>query len=720
MERLGGQNHMKRPESVEIASTFASHEKRDAARIFTPLALGLLLALGASILWSLHADNLYRDNQMRRMIELHRYAGHFEDFARARELGGINSASPVEIPGEQLGYSGLKSAMVLLPDQSPPERQGSEYQSFIVRYTKSLPTGSSVFCYDDELWNRQIKNFRYLEDGIIITILSIVIIALSPVTVMLFSMLRRRDELRRFSEPVEGSPGEGINAAAMKAVVGESEIAALILDGGGKVVSMSRAAASLLEPESPGEIHDFSSIIALPGDFRKKCLSGGEAFRESIDLVMASGGVHRVEAVFQPFRTERETVGGVLFLFPEGRQTRSASREAGETELRQEEEMLAGMVRGLAHDLNNRVAGIVGAASLGIKEATVDWELAGRFRDILREAGRLSDICSELQLLLVNAGNESGICDPSHEIARISQVLRSVMPFNISVEAGGASRFKIMVDRGLLRQFFFSLALASSEMMKGGTGRIRINLSDRLPRQVLSPDLERGCRLCFRYSDGFIMPPELRDVFSAREYEPADVDRQFGTSYGTAYRASLEFGGWISFERGMGETILCLVLKGIPSSANGEQAQIPGMEAEDSLKVLLADDVDLVRETLGEFLRSQDFRVVTASDGDQAMEELAQGVFDVIILDLNMPGRPSMSIATHCLQAYDDMAVILSSGYEKPDGIQDLLDNRRVVFLPKPSPPGELVQTVITLVARVRQERGDSGEQISHNPPVPF
>jgi CheY-like chemotaxis protein len=284
------------------------------------------------------------------------------------------------------------------------------------------------------------------------------------------------------------------------------------------------------------------------------------------------------------------------------------------------------------------------------------------------------------------------------------------MPFNITVEAGGVSRYKIMVDRGLLRQFFFSLALASSDQMKGGTGRIRINLSDRLPRQILSPDVERGSRICLRYSDGFIMPPELRDVFSAREYEPADVDRQFGTAYGTAYRASLEFGGWISFERGMGETILCLVLKGIASQGSTDSLSEAALTGENGVSVLLADDVDLVRETLGEFLRSQDFQVVTASGGDETMEELSRGVFDVIVLDLNMPGVPSIDIATHCLESFGRMAIILTSGYEKPEGIQALLAHDRVVFLPNPNPPGELVRLVNTLVTSMRRIRDDSPE----------
>jgi len=712
-ERLGEQNRVKHPESVETPCASSPGEQRNAAGILASFAFGLLLALGASALWGFYADGLLRDGRMRRIIQLHGFADHYESYAVSRVGGGSSGTAAVEIPSARLGYSGLRSASILFPSRLPHgSGLNADSGSLIVRYTKLSPAGSSVFFYDDTDWNKQHYNYIYAKNSIIITILSIVIIAISPIAVTLFSMFRRRDELRRFSNTAGGPSRESIHAAAMKTVIGESDVAVLILDGSGRAVSVSRAAAFLLEAGTAEDASDFSSFIALPREVREKCLSGGSPFQETVELMRASGEVNKVDIVYQPFEMEAGGGGGVLFLFPGAGETGSTSREADGVKQKQDEEILAGMVRGLAHNLNNTVAGIIGVASLGIREATVDWELAGRFRDIQREAGKLSDICSELQLLLTSGESESGICDPSYEMARISQVLRSVMPFNIAVEAGGSSRFKILVDRGILRQFFFNLALASSDRMKGAAGRIRINLSDRLPRRVLSPDLERGNRLCFRYSDGFIMPPELRDVFTGREYEPSDVERQFGASYGTAYRVSLEFGGWISFEREMGETILCLVLKGIPSDTAGEHAGVSGSVGENNLKVLLADDADLVRETLGEFLRSQDFRVVTAADGDKAMEYLGKEWFDAIILDLNMPGRPSLSIAAHCLQAYEDMAVILSSGYEKPDGIQALLDDRRVEFLPKPSPPGEMVHAVRALVAKVRRDRGDRGVRI--------
>ncbi len=707
---------MNRSLSLEALPDGSSRDSRELTRIFAPLASGVLIALVASTLWAVYAGNVLRDAGRARARQVHMHAGFCEEVATLEMR--VFGASEIGSGRIHPDLAGLDSVEVVLSEEAFARGESLEdlassreqNETFIIRYTRTHPEGRSLLFYVDGYWKSAIKQYDFLKNGIIITILSIVIVSLSPITVLLLSMIRRRSEMDRFMDQSGSSPESEFFAEAMKAVTGDSGVPVVLIDGRGIVASMSSGAASLLEPEQGSGAKSFSSLVSLPVAFRERCLMSRSAFREKVDLVKATGSAQRVEALYQPVSAGSRYFGGVLFLLSDRQGGMPSERAGVETEARQEQEVLTGMVRGLAHDLNNRVAGIVGAASLGIREATVDWELAGRFRDILKEAGKLSDVCSELQLLLLNAGSESGICDPSHEMARISQVLRSVMPFNITVEAGGVSRYKIMVDRGLLRQFFFSLALASSDQMKGGTGRIRINLSDRLPRQILSPDVERGSRICLRYSDGFIMQPELRDVFSAREYEPADVDRQFGTAYGTAYRASLEFGGWISFERGMGETILCLVLKGIASLGSADAPSDAALTGENGVRVLLADDVDLVRETLGEFLRSQDFQVVTASGGDETMDELSKGAFDVIVLDLNMPGIPSIRIAAHCLESFARMAVILTSGYEKPEGIQALLAHDRVVFLPKPSPPGELVRLVNTLVTTMRRMRDDSPE----------
>ena len=54
-------------------------------------------------------------------------------------------------------------------------------------------------------------------------------------------------------------------------------------------------------------------------------------------------------------------------------------------------------------------------------------------------------------------------------------------------------------------------------------------------------------------------------------------------------------------------------------------------------KVLLVDDDLAVRESLARVLRSENFQVVTAANGQEALEEYFDGYVDVVLLDLNMP-----------------------------------------------------------------------------------
>ena len=208
-ERLGEQNRVKHPESVETPCASSPGEQRNAAGILASFAFGLLLALGASALWGFYADGLLRDGRMRRIIQLHGFADHYESYAVSRVGGGSSGTAAVEIPSARLGYSGLRSASILFPSRLPHgSGLNADSGSLIVRYTKLSPAGSSVFFYDDTDWNKQHYNYIYAKNSIIITILSIVIIAISPIAVTLFSMFRRRDELRRFSNTAGSFTGE--------------------------------------------------------------------------------------------------------------------------------------------------------------------------------------------------------------------------------------------------------------------------------------------------------------------------------------------------------------------------------------------------------------------------------------------------------------------------------------------------------------------------------
>ena len=61
-------------------------------------------------------------------------------------------------------------------------------------------------------------------------------------------------------------------------------------------------------------------------------------------------------------------------------------------------------------------------------------------------------------------------------------------------------------------------------------------------------------------------------------------------------------------------------------------------------KVLVADDDPAVRESLRRALESENFNVIFAADGNEALEKFYEGYIDIVLLDLKMPGRSGWEV----------------------------------------------------------------------------
>jgi DNA-binding NtrC family response regulator len=60
--------------------------------------------------------------------------------------------------------------------------------------------------------------------------------------------------------------------------------------------------------------------------------------------------------------------------------------------------------------------------------------------------------------------------------------------------------------------------------------------------------------------------------------------------------------------------------------------------------VMVVDDEEKVRKYLSRLLEKRGFHVVTAADGPRALQQLEQGDFDIILLDVLMPGLDGISV----------------------------------------------------------------------------
>jgi DNA-binding NtrC family response regulator len=81
-----------------------------------------------------------------------------------------------------------------------------------------------------------------------------------------------------------------------------------------------------------------------------------------------------------------------------------------------------------------------------------------------------------------------------------------------------------------------------------------------------------------------------------------------------------------------------------------------------NLSLLLVDDDDGLRSDMAEFFRRQGHQVAQCCDGEQALEIAEQQSFDVVVLDLVMPGRSGLQVLTELKDRNSECEVVLLSG----------------------------------------------------------
>ena len=112
------------------------------------------------------------------------------------------------------------------------------------------------------------------------------------------------------------------------------------------------------------------------------------------------------------------------------------------------------------------------------------------------------------------------------------------------------------------------------------------------------------------------------------------------------------------------------------------------------LRVLAADDSASNRLIITQMLELQDHDVVTVSDGREALETYDTGLFDVILLDMEMPNMTGIEAARALRQAGVELPIIALTGHSSPEHIQKCLDAGMTGHLGKPFEFSELIDTI--------------------------
>ena len=121
------------------------------------------------------------------------------------------------------------------------------------------------------------------------------------------------------------------------------------------------------------------------------------------------------------------------------------------------------------------------------------------------------------------------------------------------------------------------------------------------------------------------------------------------------------------------------------------------------MKILLAEDQAMVRGALAALLTlAGGFTITQASDGDEALTLLKQQHFDLLLTDIEMPGRTGLELAAWLKEQHSQTKVVVITTFGRAGYIKRAIEAGVGGFLLKDAPSETLVSSIQQVMAGKR------------------
>lgn len=408
-------------------------------------------------------------------------------------------------------------------------------------------------------------------------------------------------------------------------------------------------------------------------------------------LLLARNGTERVLAArAAPIIDAGQHIIGVVLVFQDKTTELLTERELLKIEKLSSLGLLAG---GIAHDLNNVLAVILGNLSL----ATMTIKDDGLTRKCLKEAEQAGFRARDLakQLLTFAQGGT-----PIKELARISDIIRDSAKF---ATTGTQARCEIdvpqdlwpvEVDSGQISQVVQNLVINAAQAMPQG-GVITINASNLTLEEHHPLPLTPGRYVKITMADQGvgIWPDQLDKIF-----DPFFTTKQKGSGLGlaTAYSIIKNHEGHITVDSIVGQGSTFSIYLPAAGKKYVPRAEVEAELQEGKGKILVMDDEEMIRNNLGLMLNYLGYETEFAADGAQALAlyseaRASQSPFDAVIMDLTVPGgMGGRETITKLLELDPQAKAIVFSGYADDPILSNFQDFGFSGFIKKPYSIGDV------------------------------
>jgi PAS domain S-box-containing protein len=351
----------------------------------------------------------------------------------------------------------------------------------------------------------------------------------------------------------------------------------------------------------------------------------------------------------------------------------------------QKMEAIGQLAGGVAHDFNNLILTILGNAEFA-RRSTIDAAAAGYLEEIVHASHRAAGLTRQLLALSGKRPLRRAPVDLNELIRELVQMMRRTIPASISIDLVTDDRLALAsADASQIEQVLLNLCLNARDAMPlGGCLTLQseaVTLSSRAHALITVGDTGAG------------IAPEI----SGRVFEPYFTTKRPGEGTGLGLfsaRGIVEaHGGKIDFDTGPAGTNFRVYLPVGPQLATARRPRAAEPAPGGRETILVAEDALAVRNLLVRVLEHAGYSVLTADDGDQAVERMrASGdAIDLVLLDVVMPRRSGPDAEAEIRKQHPEVPVLFTTGYsDGPPGPR--ISKSRIIQ--KPYTPDELLRRV--------------------------
>ena len=506
-----------------------------------------------------------------------------------------------------------------------------------------------------------------------------------------------------------------VTAAQLKAAFGASRSAILLLRADGQLLAANALFGASFGFDINAEIgtcrsslkEDLANCFAEPDIFTgvwERAEAGSDEIID-LELELVRPAKRIVNLYSAPVR--RGTGHPVARIWNFRDITEKRGLEMG---LRQAQKMEAvgRLAGGVAHDFNNLLQGILGNIALIEQDVGPFASPAASERIAMaRHAGqRAAQIVKQLLGFSRLSHLKLSQCEVNTVIRELHNIIRSTFDPRTEISTDLQDDcWRLRADATQIEQVVMNMVVNARDAMNG-TGRI--NISSRnvylCETQLLQmPEGREGEFVRISVTDnGSGMPPEVLSKIFEPFFTTKEQGKGTGLGLATSFGIVQQHGGWITCDSVVGTGTTFHIFLPRCTEAEPAEAALPDVPAGPvrggGETILLVDDEMVVRAVAQGLLKKLGYTVVTADDGEAALEILHRmdGGIHLCLLDLTMPRLSGKDTFTAMRKGpARGVPVVICSGYLVDlDGFAEETGSRPDAFVQKPYALDDLARCI--------------------------